>query len=421
MGFFSLLEVAAMPVIQVLLISILGAFMATEYWNLLNADARRYLNKITFIIFTPALTFASLAKTVNFEDVITWWFMPINIGLIFLLGGIFGWIVVKILKPEPYLEGIIIATSSAGNFGNLMVIVVPAICNEEGTPFGDLNNCNSVALSYASLSMALGAFYIWTVAFHLVQSSGLAYKAIQEVKGSLSRKPNDDFDANSESYLLKADDQGQTSKQVTSTKLIDEENMEKELVVAQLSGKAGDEISSWGKITGSLQHIVKELMSPPTISAIAGFVFGCVPFLRNFIVGKSAPLRVIQDSIKLLGDGTIPSITLVLGGNLTQGLHSANLKPSIIIGVILVRYLILPVIGIGVVKVAGALGFLSPDPLFRYVLMIQFTLPPAMHLGTMAQLFNVGQQECAVLFLWTYLVAAFALTIWSTIYLWILS
>lgn len=39
----------------------------------------------------------------------------------------------------------------------------------------------------------------------------------------------------------------------------------------------------------------------------------------------------------------------------------------------------------------------------------------------MTQLFDVAQEECSVLFLWTYLVAALALTFWSTIYMWNLS
>lgn len=46
MGFLTLFEVASMPIIQVLLISGLGALMATEYFNLLPADARRSLNKV---------------------------------------------------------------------------------------------------------------------------------------------------------------------------------------------------------------------------------------------------------------------------------------------------------------------------------------------------------------------------------------
>lgn len=41
--------------------------------------------------------------------------MPVNMGLTFLIGGILGWMVVKILKPPPYLEGLIVATCSSGN------------------------------------------------------------------------------------------------------------------------------------------------------------------------------------------------------------------------------------------------------------------------------------------------------------------
>lgn len=42
------------------------------------------------------------------------WFMPVNIGFTFLFGGVLGWIVVKVLKPEKHLEGLVIATCSAG-------------------------------------------------------------------------------------------------------------------------------------------------------------------------------------------------------------------------------------------------------------------------------------------------------------------
>lgn len=41
--------------------------------------------------------------------------------------------------------------------------------------------------------------------------------------------------------------------------------------------------------------------------------------------------------------------------------------------------------------------------------------------GTMAQLFDVGNEECSVILLWTYSAAAIALTAWSTFLLWVLS
>ena len=162
--------------------------------------------------------FASLAKTVTFEQIISWWvevaflsakpmlaviwphhilpsiwehnlsvfsrwFMPVNIGITFLVGGILGWIVVKILRPPKHLEGLVIASTSAGNtpyqgfayihvhppelvwrivstqnagnLGNLLLIIIPAICEENGNPFGDKNICSSRGLSYVSFSMAV--------------------------------------------------------------------------------------------------------------------------------------------------------------------------------------------------------------------------------------------------------------------------
>lgn len=46
MGFFTLLKVASMPIVQMLIISMVGAFMATDYLNLLPPDARSYMNKV---------------------------------------------------------------------------------------------------------------------------------------------------------------------------------------------------------------------------------------------------------------------------------------------------------------------------------------------------------------------------------------
>ncbi|KAG5245412.1 auxin efflux carrier family protein [Salix suchowensis] len=380
MGFWTLFEVASLPIIQVLLISFLGALMATEYLNLLPKDARRSLNKMVFMVFTPSLMFASLAKTI-------------------------------IETPDCCLLLV------PGNLGNLLLIIIPAICTEDGSPFGDSSICSSVGLSYASFSMALGGFYIWTYTFHLIRSSAEKLKALQAVE-EISKVHNNDLDASQETHLLI----GQDLENVAASTKSAEDTESQAIVFRESDHEHGKGSGSfWTKLVGSLHQILEELLAPPTLAAILGFIFGATAFLRNLIIGSDAPLRVVQDSIKLLGDGTIPCITLILGGNLTEGLRASRIKSWIVVGVICVRYIILPAIGLWVVKAAGHLGFLPSDPLFHYVLMIQYTLPPAMNIGTMTQLFNVGQEECSVLFLWTYLVAALALTTWSTIFMWILS
>ncbi|KAH9316299.1 hypothetical protein KI387_024926, partial [Taxus chinensis] len=71
MAFWDLLLVACMPVVKILLISGVGAFLSTQYVNVLSDDARKHLNKVVFVVFIPALMFASLAQSVTFEDLIS--------------------------------------------------------------------------------------------------------------------------------------------------------------------------------------------------------------------------------------------------------------------------------------------------------------------------------------------------------------
>ncbi|KAG2278016.1 hypothetical protein Bca52824_060571 [Brassica carinata] len=395
MGFLELLEVASMPIVQVLLISVLGAFLATDYCSLLSADTRRSVNKLVFVVFTPCIMFANLAQTVTLQDIISWWFMPINVGITFLVGGILGWLVVKLLNPKPQLHGLIIATCASGlSYASFSMAVKSnlqtfyhLLCSQS---FVIIIN---VTFFFFIWGMQLGGFYIWTYSYQLVRSSATQFRALGLVKSANKDMDSDD----TRSLLLKP-----------------QQNQDLEI---QLKEK----VSTRTYIKDLLHQILEELFAPPTVGAILGFIFGATNWLRNLIIGENAPLRVIQDSVKLLGDGTIPCITLILGGNLIQGLRSSAVKTSVIVGVICVRYIILPVVGVGVVQLAWSLGYLPPDPLFRYVLMLQFTLPPAMNISTMAQLFDVAQDECSVIFLWTYLVASLALTMWSTIFLSILS
>lgn len=420
MGFWSLFLLASEPIIQVLLIGSLGAYLASGYSNILTASARKDINRVVFSVFTPALMFASLAKTVTLRDIISWWFMPVNIGIIFLIGGILGWITVKILRPPRHLENLVIATCSAGNLGNLLLIVVPAVCDDEGNPFGQHSICRSRALSYVSFSMALGGFYIWTYTYSLMKKAGVLYHKVELTNHGVPKVQVKD--SNGSFPKIEEGEGGSSNSLLPPAKPI-EETVENQIVAPLLSNGSlsGNKVSFWQKLKGTIYQIVEELMAPPTLGAIIGFIVGAITWLKSLIIGEQAPLRVIQDSLEILGNGTIPCITLILGGNLTQGFSKSLLRHVVILAIICVRYVMLPIIGIAVVKAAYEVGFLPHDPLYRYVLMIQFTLPPAMNIGTMAQLFDVGQQECSVIFLWTYLAAAVSLTVWSTVFMWILS
>ncbi|XP_061346097.1 protein PIN-LIKES 7-like isoform X2 [Gastrolobium bilobum] len=367
---------------------------------------------VVFLVFTPSLVFASFAKSVSLEDMISWWFMPVNVGLTFLIGGILGWILVKLLKPNLKVEGLIIAACSSGNMGNLPLVIIPAICDEKGGPFGARDVCHNNAFSYASFSMALGGIFIWTYTYQIMRSSSMRFKALEA---------NKDLDPTAETLLPKEKENENTVSELPPSNYIGD--TEYQIIVDQDQSsvsKKGKE-SYWHRMVEVLSELLTELMSPPALASFFGFLFGAVAWLRNLIIGDNAPLRVIQDSLQLLGNGTIPCITLLLGGNLTQGLKSSTVKPLTLICIIIARLFLLPVIGLFIVKAAANLGLLPVDPLFQYVLVMQYAMPPAMNISTMAQLFDVGNEECSVILLWTYGAAAIALTAWSTFLLWVLS
>ncbi|XP_078448453.1 protein PIN-LIKES 7-like isoform X2 [Wolffia australiana] len=320
--------------------------------------------------------------------------MVVNIGMTFVIGGALGWIVVTIVRPEADLRGPVMAVCSAGNLGNLMLVLLPAICNESLSPFGETDVCRARGLSYASFSMALGCFYLWTITHSLMRS---AYE-IQKKKLVAASVEEGAIDA---APLLPT--------AASSSGLLEGEIAEVE------------ERSFIKRVTEVVVQFFMQFKSPPAAGALTGLLFGASPWLKSLIIGPTAPFRAVYDSISLMGQGTIPCITVILGGNLTQGVRKSRVSLSIILAVLVVKFIFLPAAGIAITEAASRLGFLPVDPLFRYALLLQYTLPPAMAIGTMAQLFDVAREECAVLFLWSYLLAAPALTLWSSVYLWILS
>jgi len=64
-----------------------------------------------------------------------------------------------------------------------------------------------------------------------------------------------------------------------------------------------------------------------------------------------------------------------------SGIGKTVIEPVVVISIVAIRYFVLPACGIGVVTAATKLGFLPRSPLYRYVLLLQSTVPPAMSIG----------------------------------------
>ncbi|KAG1326856.1 protein PIN-LIKES 3-like [Cocos nucifera] len=396
MGLLNLFVTASVPVLNVLVLTGVGSISATRRIGILGKDATKHLNNVVFFVFNPALVATNLSQTITLESMVLLWFMPVNLLLNFVIGSALGWVVIQITNAPTHLRGVILACCSAGNVGNLLLILVPAMCKEKGTPLGSPDVCGTYGLAYASLSMAIGTILQWSYVYNIVRIS------LCDKEGNVSNNlPKVEFPEETKSLLPHSC----TSEKVsTSGCMVPRLNKMKNLM-RKLSG---------------VVHL-KKMFAPASIGVIIGFIIGAVPQIREAIVGQDAPLRVIQDSAALLGNGTIPSLILITGGNLTKGLHGPGVKSTLILGVAIVRYIALPLFGAAMVKGAIHLGLVHPDPLYQFILLLQHAVPPAMNIASMIQMFEAGEGELSVIFLWTYAVASVALTLWLTLFLWLVS
>lgn len=55
----------------------------------------------------------------------------------------------------------------------------------------------------------------------------------------------------------------------------------------------------------------------------------------------------------------------------------------LVVGVIVVRYIIMPLLGVVIVKAAHSWGMVGSSSLYQFILMLQYALPPAMSVGMM--------------------------------------
>lgn len=405
MQLWTLFITSSIPVLESFLITALGSFLALDRINLFGQDSRDHLNIIVFYVLTPALTGANLAETITFDSMIELWFMPVNILLTFIVGSIFGWILIKLTRPPPQLRGLIVGCCAAGNMGNLLLIIIPAVCEESGSPFGDADTCDTNGLAYASLSLAIGGIYLWTYVYNIIRIS--SDTSIQDSTQTTEISATSDHISCTEPLLSSEDNVDQYALPCTV--------YEGDAKMTRL-GK----IKEWmARMNEKLN--LKAVFSPPTIGAIVGFAVGLISPIRNLLIGDDAPLAVIDDSTSLLGDAAIPLLTMIIGGNLVKGLRMSEIRKSILIGIIIVKYIAVPLTGILVVKAAVKFGLVSNDPLYLFVLLLQFAVPPAMNIATITQLFGQGQGECSVIMLWTYIFASLSLTVWCAFFLWLVA
>ena len=76
-------------------------------------------------------------------------------------------------------------------------------------------------------------------------------------------------------------------------------------------------------------------------------------------------------------------INLTLETGFYSGLKGQGMRIPLIIGIIVVKLIASPVLGVAIVKGAVRFGLIHHDPLYQFVLLLQFAVPPAVSISKM--------------------------------------
>ncbi|XP_077239231.1 protein PIN-LIKES 6-like [Tasmannia lanceolata] len=394
---FATMMFAVLPIAKVFTMCFMGFLMASKYVNILPASGRKLLNGLVFSLLLPCLIFSQLGRAVTLQKMIDWWFIPVNVVLATISGSLIGLVVASIVQPPSQYFKFTIIKIGIGNIGNIPLVLISALCRDKSNPFGDTAKCNQDGNAYIAFGQWVGAIILYTYVFQMLAP------------------PGDSFDTNEASKLpVKAAPQSSVPEQVP-------------LLPSPEPEPTYSIITKRGKIIAALDFLfeklkIEQILQPPIIASILAMVIGVVPFLKHLILTDDAPFFFFTDSCIILGEAMIPCILLALGGNLVDGPGSGSAKlgfrttAAIIFG----RLILVPPAGLAIVTLADKLGFLPEgNKMFRFVLLLQHTMPTSVLSGAVANLRGCGSESAAILF-WVHIFAIFSMAGWIVLYLSIL-
>ncbi|MED6194760.1 Protein PIN-LIKES 6 [Stylosanthes scabra] len=398
------IKIAVLPIAKVFTMCFLGFLMASKYVNILPASGRKLLNGLVFTLLLPCLIFSQLGQAVTLEKMLAWWFIPVNVVLSSISGSIIGFIVASIVRPPYPFFKFTIVHIGIGNIGNVPLVLIAALCRDTSNPFGDSEKCSTDGTAYISFGQWVGAIILYTYVFNM-----------------LAPPPEGTFDIDNETLPLKGapKNDGSTEQSPQTTPLLapkEEVTQKEEVISTESNASRSWKIKDiWAFLYEKLK--LKQIIQPPIIASILAMGLGAVPFLKKLIFTPDAPLFFFTDSCMILGEAMIPCILLALGGNLVDGPGSSKLGFRTTAAIIFGRLVLVPPAGLAIVMTADKLGFLPPDDkMFRFVLLIQHSMPTSVLSGAVANLRGCGREAAAVLF-WVHIFAVFSMAAWTILYI----
>lgn len=429
------LILSILPLLKLICLSVMGIVLSRPRTQLVPKATFKLLSKLVFALFLPCLIFIHLGDAITLKNFVRWWFIPTNVIISTGIGCLLGLIVVKICRPPPEYSRFTIIMTGFGNTGNLPLAIVGSVCHSVDSSFGP--DCQTNGTAYVSFAQCVAVLLIYTLVYHMMEPPMEYYEVVQDEAEIQEQVPTNNL---SRPLLVEAEWPGIEDRETEycKTPLIarvfaNESDLSQRNIPEPDSVEVGSSSSHPGspkslrclaepQVVRKIRIVAEKtpiihILQPPTVATLLAFFVGMVPPIKSIVYGEDAPLSFITDSLEILAGAMVPSVMLILGGMLAEGPDESRLGLRTTIGIIIARLFVLPLIGVGVVGLADKLNFLiHGDPMYPFVLLLQYTTPSAILLGAVASLRGYAVKEASALLFWQHICAIFSLAFYIVVY-----
>eukprot|EP00033_Pygsuia_biforma_P002249 GCRY01002493.1.p1 GENE.GCRY01002493.1~~GCRY01002493.1.p1 ORF type:complete len:351 (-),score=19.20 GCRY01002493.1:383-1435(-) len=157
-----------------------------------------------------------------------------------------------------------------------------------------------------------------------------------------------------------------------------------------------------------------QILNPPVLAFLLAVTLGSIPGLKSLIQDT-----FVFDTLSTLGTASVPLALCVLGGNLAAQPSVKLNHKQITLLTILGKFFVLPLFHLGIVFLLGKSGFdlLPDDPLMKFVILLNGTVPVAVNVMTASQLLGLGREVTSRLLFFNYSIAMLMIPIWVTLFI----
>ncbi|KAG7671720.1 hypothetical protein Ndes2526B_g07386 [Nannochloris sp. 'desiccata'] len=445
----SLFATAASPVLQAGLIAAAGASMAWQ--GALDSKGCSVVAALCFYVFTPALTFSTLAAAISFNSIRHLWPLLVNMTVSSVSGLAIGYFTATILRTPVEYRNLVIVAIAFGNVGNLPLVFVGALCGDTRAVFQQAlgKECTPLGIAYTAFDICVATLFQFTLALYLLKPPNNSNISNNGIDGDDGFQSDADYrvivehqeENELEEEQLQINTRGSTGrlhKDPTLSDLLNAEKNNIEFDATRQGARSSNGRRAGGGGSGGhleiepasieerppfllfFQEKLKEWFAAvdwkaafpiPTQAAFGGVFVGCIPFLKHLFYGSAnPPLRPVADALELLGQGLIPGAIPLLGAVLYRGPGKSQLPARVTVGVVLVRLVLQPVLLTCMVVLALKFKlFVAPDPMFLLTLLLANATPTAINMQTLTVLYKFGAEEMSQMLFFEYIASLFTL------------